>query len=376
MSGRWVAIVGVALVGLLATGWLVAKSFESPAQREARARPPTPEPILADVTIGTLADEVTARAEVSPAIVDPLTPQALGERAVVTSRLMAPGSEVVPGSAPLAINGRPLFVLPGKFGFYRDILAGANGPDVAQLQDGLAAAGIATAPSEAGFYGPTTQAGVLALYRAAGSEPLMRAGATPPTQAPRIEPQQLPVVPLTEVVVAPHLPAKLASVPAVGTKLRAGQPVATLASGSFVAHAGVAPSVVNRIKRGMSAQLIADSGRAVPARVVLVRGKLRGSTEDLRDVTLAPSHGRLPALWNGTDVLARVTTRLVRRDVLIVPTRAIARDTDGRSYVLKRERDGAFVRITVNTLGSLAGRTAVEPQDAQALAATDRVRVG
>jgi peptidoglycan hydrolase-like protein with peptidoglycan-binding domain len=376
MNRRWAAIVAVAAIAILAGGWLAAKSFESPAQREARARPPAPEAIVARVTRGTLADEITARATVSPRVSDPLTPQALGERAVVTSRLLEPGATVQAGSALLAINGRPLFALPGRFGFYRDIVAGSSGPDVKQLQDGLAAAGFPTATGESGVYGPTTQAAVAGLYRAAGSEPLTRDAATPPTQAPRVQPAQLPVVPLSEVVVASNLPARLASTSGVGRQLSPGKPVATLASGAFVAHAGVAASVVGRIEPGMDAQLVADTGRAVAAKVLSARGKLRSSAEDLRDVTLGSSSGRLPASWNGANVLARITTRLVRRNALIVPTRAVARGTDGVSYVLKRDGDGSFVQVPVRTLGSFAGRTAIEPQPLRALVATDRVRVG
>lgn len=130
--------------GLVAAGWLAARAFESPAQREARARPPTPKPITAAVVVDTLADEVTARAEIAPRLADRLVPPALAERAVVTGHMLARGTIVRPGASLLAINGRPLLVLPGRFSFYREIAAGMTGPDVAQLQAGLAAAGFTT----------------------------------------------------------------------------------------------------------------------------------------------------------------------------------------------------------------------------------------
>jgi hypothetical protein len=373
----------VAVIGALCGGWLAARAFESPAQREAGARPPTPGPIVVAVAKGTLADEITARADIGPRVSHGLIPQALPERAVVTGRLLAPGSEVQPGIALLAVNGRPLFVLPGKFAFYRELVPGTNGPDVAQLQAGLAAAGLSTPTREIGTYGPATQDGVRALYRAAGSSPFTRPGrmsasaratvraAKEPARAP-----QRPIVPLTDVVVVPHLPATLASAPAVGTKLLADKPVATLASGPLVAHAGVAASVLSRIRPGMKARLIADNGRAVRAMVRVVRGRHRSSTEDLRDVTLVPTGRRLPASWNGTNVLARITISLVRRGALIVPTRAIARAADGDTYVLKEGGSGRFVRVAVRTLGSLAGRSAVAPRAPRTLVATDRLRVG
>jgi hypothetical protein len=377
MSRTWVAISVVVTVGVLAGGWLAAKAFESPAQREARARPPDPRPIVVRVTKGTLADEITARADVAPAITDRLTPQALPPRAVVTARLVGKGSGVWPGTVVLTINGRPLLVLPGRFSFYRDIVAGMDGPDVAQLQAGLAAAGYPASPGEAGVYGPATQDAVRGLYRAAGAQPLTRAPARandsdvrPRAAAP------LPMLPLSEVVVAPHLPAKVASIVGVGAQISADRPALRLASGNLVAHAGVAPSVVGRVRPGMSAELIADDGPSMAARVVAVNGAHRSGDRDLRDVSIAPISKRLPAKWIGANVLARITTTLVGRRALIVPTRAVARGADGTAYVLKQTRDGEFVRIHVRTLGSLAGRTAVAPQSRGALLAADHIRVG
>jgi hypothetical protein len=383
VSTRWIVVAVVAAACIFGGGWLAARAFESPAQREARARPPAPEPILATVDRGTLQDEITARADITRARTDEVIPQEVGDRAVVTARLLGPGARVRAGMALLVVSGRPLFVLPGRFGFYRDIVAGTTGPDVAQLQAGLAAARFPTAAGERGVYGPTTQQAVVALYRAAGSVPVTAPGRisaaarSAAKHAKRsVRAARVPIVPLTEVAVVDHLPARLVSSLEVGSKLTQDKPAATLASGGLVAHAGIASSVVDRIRPGMAARLVADSGRAVPARVLAVGGNHGSSTEELRDARLVATWKPIPAAWRASNVLARITTRLVRRNALIVPTRAIAHDAGGQDYVLKRSAAGLFVRVVVRPLGSLGGRTAVAPRAARALVAHDRVRVG
>jgi peptidoglycan hydrolase-like protein with peptidoglycan-binding domain len=381
MRPPWLVVVALAVLACLGAGWLAARAFESPAQRQARARPPAPEPIVAAVTLGTLADEVMARAHIAPERAVRIRPGSVADRAVVTGRPVAPGSSIGAGAVLLSVNGRPLFVLPGRFRFYRDIAEGKTGPDVAQLQAGLTAAGLLPAGTESGGYGPATQAAVRALYAAAGAEPETQpaqtshppahgGGDTPPA------PPQLPIVPTSEVVVAPSLPATLASSLPIGADVRADRPVATLTGGPLVAHAGVAASVVGRIRPGMEAQLIPASGHAVPTRVRTVQRAGGSRAGDLHDVTLDAAHGSLPAGWKGRTVLARIVTTLVRRRALIVPTRAVSQSADGDPYVLAETQRGHFERVPVRVLGSLAGRTAVAPLTPHALAASDRVRVG
>jgi peptidoglycan hydrolase-like protein with peptidoglycan-binding domain len=381
MRRRWPALAALAVAACLAAGWLAARAFESPAQRDARARPPAPAPITAAVATGRLADEVTARARIAPARAARIQPATAPDRAVVTSRPLHPGSLVVAGTSLLGINGRPLFVLPGRFRLYRDISDGMTGPDVLQLQNGLAAAGLLTAGVESGVYGPATQAAVRALYAAVGTEPATRPAAEPvPAEGRRgkeqAPPPQLPIVSMSEVAIAPQLPATLATSLPVGADVRAGRPVAVLTSGLLVAHAGVAASVVQRIKPGMRARLVRADGRSVRAAVLSVSRRGGAAAGDLHDVTLGVSGGSLPAAWKGTTVLARIVTTLVQQRALIVPTRAVAQGPEGGAYVLKQVRVDRFVRVPVRTLGSLAGRTAVAPRTARLLQASDRVRVG
>jgi peptidoglycan hydrolase-like protein with peptidoglycan-binding domain len=383
MNRRWLVVTALALTACLAAGWFAARAFESPAQRQARARPPAPEPIVAAVTVGRLADEITARARIAPAVAARVRPGAIADRAVVTGRPAPDRSPIAPGTALLTINGRPLFVLPGRFRLYRDISDGMAGPDVAQLQSGLAAAGLLAAGAEGGSYGPVTQAAVRALYQAVGAEPNTLPAPTPETRAtarrgsadPPPAPE-LPIVSMNEIAVTPRLPATLASALPVGADVQADRPLATLTSGPLVAHAGVAASVVQRIRPGMDARLVGPGGRTVSAEVLAVRRGGGGRAGDLHDVTLRAVRGALPAAWQGKTVLARIVTTLVRGRALIVPTRAVAQGPEGSAYVLKEVRHGTFTRVRVRQLGSLAGRTAVAPQDARTLQPSDRVRVG
>lgn len=398
MTRLRIAIVAVGAIGVLfGAGWLAARTFESPAQRQARARPPAPEPILTTVTRGRLADEVTARADVRPQRIERLTPQSLPELAVVTKRLAAGGARIRPWTPLLVINGRPLFVVPGRFSFYRDIVPGSNGPDVRQLQDGIVAAGIPIPAQESGTYGTATQRAILTLYAAAGAAPITRAARTSPStrpapaalpaatgttrpaaaaSSPRAPARRIPIVPLSEVVVAPHLPAVLTFVASVGKKLEAGKSVARVSAGRLVADAGVAASVFVLLRKGMAARLISDDGRTVRARILSLQTGEGAQQDDTRTATLVAVGRRLPRSWNGSNVLARITTRLVSGSELVVPTRAVARDPAGNSYVLKEVVGGRFVRVAVRSLASLAGRTAVRPIVPGRLAIDDRIRVG
>jgi hypothetical protein len=389
-----VAILAVAVIGaVFGAGWLAARTFESPAQRDARARPPAPEPILAAVTRARLADEITARADVRPQTTERLSPQSLPEPAVVTKRPASSGARIRPWTPLLVINGRPLFVVPGRFSFYRDIVPGARGPDVRQLQDGIAAAGIRIPVRERGTYGAATQRAVSTLYAAVGAGPAMRAvaassGTTPAASATRAARQRhaearrrpptrrMPIVPLSEVVVAPRLPAVLSFAASVGRKLEAGKPVASVSAGRLVADADVAASVFVMLHKGMAAQLISDDGRAVRARILSLQAGEASRQSDTRRVRLVATGRRLPPSWNGRNVLARITTRVVSGAELVLPTRGVARGADGTSYVLKEVRGGRFARVRVRSLASLAGRTAVRPLVPGALTVNDRIRVG
>lgn len=374
---RPVAVVIVAAC-LLAVGWIGARRFESPAQREARAAPPTPRAIYEPVTSGSLVDQVSARGTVEQSAVYPLEPTALPERAVVTATNVAQGQEIRAGDLALAINGRPVVALPGSFGFYRDLTPGLVGPDVAQLQQGLAAAGLPTPPSEAGTFGIGTERAVAALYRRVGYPPATVDVPVAAAAGPQV--RRAPTVPLTEVLVAPALPAVVRTSPRVGHHPAGDAPLLTLSRGEFVVASEVANSAVARLRPGMAATITPSGGPDRYGRVWTIdtidttdaaNAADSAGTSKVTIVGAAP----LPAAWAGASVVSTITIEVAADDGLLVPSRAVATTASGERVVLVATSGGSR-RVAVTVRGTLAGRSAVNPVDAGALEVGDRVKVG
>jgi hypothetical protein len=374
-TGRRLLAAGAMGCVVLVAGWFVARGFESPGQRQARAAPPAARPILVRVVRSALVDEVVARSKVAPRVRTKLAPAILPDGAVITARRQRRGASVNAGDVVAEINGRPLILLPGRFSYYRDIRPWDSGPDVSQLQRGLISAGFSAAGDATGTYGPATQRAVSALYASAGARPqyvtvsMHRASRSKGPARVR-----LPMVPRSEVVTARHLPAHLTAQLPTGAHPKVGVPVVTLGSGELVAHAGVAESVVARLHRGLRAQLLPDDRRPVNGVVRAI-----GSTDPktgLREVTIAGLHNGLPPRLSGRDVLTQIVVHVVRRASLVVPMRAVAHSAAGRDYVTKQGRGPGLVRVEVRVLGTMTGQAAVRPVTADALTDRDRVVVG
>src|SRR5262249_9116324 len=91
-----------------------------------------------------------------------------GTLPVVTSVGVHAGEEVGQGTLLVTVAERPVFLFQGKIPVFRAMMLGIHGPDVAELQTGLAAAGFGTGSDASGVYGPGTAAAVTALYKAHG----------------------------------------------------------------------------------------------------------------------------------------------------------------------------------------------------------------
>ena len=383
---RRYVIAAVLVPATFVGGWLAAVSFQSPEQREAAAEPPPPGPIVASVTKGRLADEITTRATVTRKGRHGLRLRAVPENATVTSIVARRGNSVFAGAVLLTINGRPLFVMPGTFAFYRDLSPGLEGPDVAQLQAGLEAAGHDIADSEMGLFGPATQQAVLDLYTSRGFQPLLASPSQAHTRARSAnrgsEPAPVPTVPLTEVAVASRLPAVLSTTAEVGDRAEPDQVLATLATGSLVARASIVVQAAARLKPGMGAELSANSGPVARATVTSISsGKSSPATEpgdsgSADPIVLFTPKSPLPANWEGKNVLVRIRVGLRTGESLLVPSRAVTGGINGEASVLKRRDDGSFMRVPVRELRSFGGRSAVEPLHRGALVPGDEVRVG
>lgn len=400
---RWrVVLLLLMLVAALAVGWVAALAFQSPEQRAAQADPPPLEPIVEPVVTGRLADEVATRAKVVPEFVDAMAPTRLPENAVVTGLHVEIGAEVHAGEVLLDLNGRPVFLLPGDFPFYRDLAPDLTGTDVEQLQDGLAAAGYPIPDSERGRFGWRTRQALVQMYDSAGFEPPTMLPTEPGEESSQTvetsgqasekepaPPSPVPYLPLSEVLVASRLPATVAAMPAVGESAAAsegmsesegpsanGNGLVTLHSGGLRVQAAVPASVAVRVEQGMPAELSVAGGDLMDATVSEIR-EVTGSQEpELGGYELVfTADTQVPSEWSKEDVLARITASVISEAALIVPTRALATNTDGEGYVAKLKDDGSFARVLVEELGTLAGRSAVKPLENGSLSEGDEVRV-
>jgi hypothetical protein len=163
----------VAVVGLALVGWLAARQIRSPAQVAADTAAPKPSPITAPVVRRTLSTEVIVRGTVRYG-----APQAV---VLGTSKIKQGGSDVVTrapvrrarlaaGQLAMAVDGRPVFVLPGAIPMHRDLGPGDAGPDVLQLERALRGFGFSPGAVD-GRYDSGTEGAVSSFYLRQGWDP-------------------------------------------------------------------------------------------------------------------------------------------------------------------------------------------------------------
>src|SRR5215472_2084706 len=158
----------------------VARGFVSPSQIAARSSAPPPSLITAPVRYAVLPVIMSMRANVANGNPVAVTaPSDLGSSiAVVTSVGVHRGERIGQGQLLFTVDQRPVLAFAGVIPAWRAMVPGMHGPDVKQLQAGLAAAGFGTGSDPVGRYGAGTAAAVAALYRAHGLTPV-RSGAAP-----------------------------------------------------------------------------------------------------------------------------------------------------------------------------------------------------
>lgn len=379
----------VAAVAVFIGGWSLAKAFESPAQRAAHAAAPPPLPVDAQVTKGSLVQDMSFKVVFRFQKTRQLAANIDSDPAVVTKRTLSPGDTVGAGSVISEVNGRPIFVLPGKFAFYRDLAKGDAGPDVRQLQTGLRAAGFASPVT--GTLGKATLSAVQRMYRAAGyalsstennangggdSGANSSSGSTGDTspssmsgKSPKLADVSNLVVPAHELIVVHSLPVTLTDVPRVGKELK-GRLSLGYGRGAIIAHASVSPDDVGELSEQQRARISAGAS-SWQGKITHI-GKLSGDKRV--PVTLQGTSSNWPGHLGGIrQAVAVVTTHIGPRNALLVPTIAVVTSASGESYVLKRA-SGRYIRLPVNELGSLLGKTAIVP-DSGTLAVGDLVRV-
>lgn len=339
-----VIVAAGAAVALLAAGWVGSSLFVSPAQREAAATPPDPSPIAAEVERGPLADTVTFSAQAGRMDRDTVVvTSSSGDMAVVTGVPVDEGDTAETGDAIVEVNGRPVIVLPGRFAFYRDLHENDEGPDVKQLQNalgdqtkGLPVTGVVDA---------ATISAVTALYAAAGYD----------------DPDDV-ILRAAETAVV-RTPATILSTVAIGSPADGSLSI-SLEAGDPVGRAAVPPAVGGQLTADMRGLVL---GTDVEVAIISVTV----AEDPTADATVLLSTSK--PVEAGEYTVQFETSRVVD-DGLIVPSTAVAESGD-LTYVVRSRSDQDDVQIEVNVLGSLNGRTAVEPVRAGDLIETDKVLI-
>ncbi len=157
--------------------WIAGSSIQSPEEAAARTAPPEPSPILVPVEERVLSADVVTRGTARYGLPQTLNlvPSALKRDVGVLTSLPQRNAQIAEGDVLLTASGRPLFVLQGESPAYRDIVPGATGEDVYQLEHALKRMGFNPGLID-GKYDETAGEAVRRWYEAAGWQPF---GATP-----------------------------------------------------------------------------------------------------------------------------------------------------------------------------------------------------
>jgi hypothetical protein len=161
------------LVMFVAAGsWIAGSSIQSPAEAAARTAPPTPSPILVPIEERVLTSDIVTRGTARfglPRSIS-IVPSAVKPATGVITRLPARSTQAQEGDVLLTASGRPVFVLQGDTPAYRDLVPGASGDDVRQLEQALKRLGHAPGPID-GTYDEQTSAAVADWYTSSGWQP-------------------------------------------------------------------------------------------------------------------------------------------------------------------------------------------------------------
>jgi HlyD family secretion protein len=423
LAGRRRTVLAVVLGStLVSVGGLGASLLvKSPAQVAAEAAAPAPSVLSAVVERRVLRDTVVLRGTVASERSVEATPSASreGGELIVTGVRVRQGQAVSAGQALVEVSGRPLIALPGPTPAYRDLLPGARGKDVAQLQAALRRVGHDPDDQDAVF-GPGTKRALAALYADLGYEAattgeedaraveaarravrqaelaLAQAragqpagGGTPEVRqaeealaAARAELAGLEahsgvMLPVGEVVFLPGFPARVDRLRAV-----VGRPVTppllTLSAGDLLVRAMLQPADRSLVKVAAIGELGAGGqdggGDAAGPHGAGDAGDATAQDTGAGHPVTVKADRRLGPRWLGQDVRVTVEAASTGAPVLVVPLAAVSATADGRTQVIRLTR-GREEAVTVAAGVSGDGFVAVEPVGGT-LAAGDRVVIG
>lgn len=423
---RRTTLTCAAAAALLSVGGLVGATFvKSPSQAAADTRPPAASVITAPVrsevlrnTVvlrGTFSDGATVAAQPTSVAATSASPPGDGvSELVITGVFVHPGETVTAGHPLVEYSGRPVFALPGTVPVYRDLTPGESGKDVAQLQSALSSLGCSSYPDPAGAFAVGTEYAVRCLYRTMGypvplisTTPDGSAASSPQTGSKTATaakdptasaPVALPMVPASELLFVPSLPARVVSVPvSVGDPVKG--PVVTLARGGPILTGMLDPSDSDLVKAGMAVQVMDDTTGLTAQGTVTSIGSLTtgsasgtgGDTSDSGAMAAGDADGgsttgaylplavtptsSWPIAMDGQNVRLTITAAATSGAVLAVPEAAIFAGADSATTVTVRTPAGTERVVPVTPGASADGMVQITPRNGS-LSAGDTVVVG
>jgi hypothetical protein len=133
----WMLSVSLILVGVaVAVGWLVGRGFEASVDPSTVAEAPAPI-ISAPVELRRLEDIALVPASLRVGDTHAVAYEGDIARPILTAMLVAAGEAIGDGTILYEVSGQPVVAFIGTAVEYRDLVRGAKGPDVFDLQRGL-----------------------------------------------------------------------------------------------------------------------------------------------------------------------------------------------------------------------------------------------
>nr|WP_237501118.1 peptidoglycan-binding domain-containing protein [Streptomyces sp. SID8381] len=432
---RWTVTTACCAAVLSVGGMFAAQWVQSPAEAAARTGAPKPSVITAPVVRQVLQNTVVFRGTFSNGRTISVTPTSVATAAggsrptalLMTGVFVHGGQRVKAGKALVEYDERPVFALPGTLPMYRDLMLGEEGKDVAQLQKGLRSLGWNTGSDPSGSFGPGTADAVRRMYAAMGypapltiptgsasdgttatdapADSAATAAGTaaersgddmrkkPSSPAPRVtELEPTVMLPVSEAVFVPSLPARVVSVPVqVGDTVKG--PVITLARGDMTLTGFLDPSERGLVGPGMKAEVLAEATGARATGVVDSVGTVvvpgSGADKTLSDSgsvaqqsgnayvpVKIKSSGTWDKKFTDQDVRVTITAAATSGPVTAVPEAALSARADARTTVTVETVSGARLAVPVTVGVSADGLVQVTPARGHTLRAGDRVVVG
>lgn len=378
-----VVLLAASVVVSSAATWVAAAQIRSPAEAAARTAPPEPSPILVPVVDQELATRVVTRGTAQygePAEIR-VAESGLKSAPRVVTTLPAPGMEVADGDVLLSISGRPVVVFEGAVPAHRDLGPGMRGPDVRQLEEGLAAAGLDPGALD-GTYDDATARAVTGLYERHGAEPVVatddQLADARPMEADLVAGTRAQAgvqVPADEVVFVPTTPVRVAERLVANGATPEGALVSVTGS-RVVIRAAVPVEQADLVRNGSPVDIDEPAlGLTATGRVTRVAARPGSDGADAFHVAFVVAVDDPPPTLVGASVRVTIPITSTREKGLTVPVSAVSLGPDGEPRVQRSTSDGSLEDVPVTTGLSADGYVSVTAT-AGSLTAGDMVLVG